>query len=335
MQREQSSIPRLTLTRGEPLVPCAYSAGKEERWANQLGSCGALVPYQPRHLCPNCGNRLVKSHAPDPGPDSRVIRGNVAITDADTGEVVAVHIVCASDLATDLAASLGQVKWGYQVRSRVTTTGRLNGMAVTHRTFGYQPPVPMRRRYGCSRSQFNSEYPEAMDQITQFCRVAEHVFRTHASEVHDHTARKVRDVIPPAWLIAGTPWSSGIINNTAALPYHKDQANVTTSWSAMLVCRRHMEGGMLHLADYDTYFAVPHGSITIFDGQSVVHGVTGLRVVHPGGFRYSLVTYAKVGMRKCCPDPADEGRRAALDATEAEDRRATGFQPTRRPRRYA
>ena len=335
MQRGQTEVQRLTLERGDPRVPCAYAATLKDRWGRQLQSCGAMVPYAPRHLCPNCGNRLVKSNPATPGEGARVIDGNVAITDAATGKVVAVHLVCATDLATDLAASLGQVKFDDQIFSQHTTTSRLNGMASTHRTFGYQPPVPMRRRYGCSRSQFNSEYPKAMDQITQLCRVAEHVFRTQASDVHDLTAQRVREAISPAWLIAGTPWSSGIINKTVSLPYHRDQANVSSSWSAMLVCRRQVEGAMLHLADYDTYLATPHGSITIFDGQSITHGVTPLRMLSPAAFRYSIVTYAKVGMKKCCPDPRDEARRAALEATEAEDKRAAGYKVARKPRRYA
>ena len=335
MQLEQTSIPRLTLERGEPLVPCAYAEGMKDRWGRRLKSCGELVKYNPRHLCPNCGNRMVKSNPPAPVAGSRVIDGNVAIVDSLTGKVVALHIVCAADLATDLAASLGQVKFDDQVFSNATTTSRLSGMASTHRTFGYQPPVPMRRRYGCSRSQFNSEYPLAMEQIAQFCRVSEHVFRVHASEVHDLTCGKVRDAISPAWLIAGTPWSSGIINKTVSLPYHRDQANVTSSWSAMMVCRRQVEGGFLHLADYDTYLTVPHGSITIFDGQSITHGVTPFKMTSPAGYRYSIVTYAKVGMKKCCVNPADEGRRAALEATEAEDKRAAGYKVARKPRRYA
>jgi len=335
MQREQVSIQRLTLERGDPLVPCSYAEGLKDRWGRKVKSCGAMVKYAPNHLCPNCGNRMVKSNPPPPGPDSRIIEDNVAIIDSLTGKVVALHMVCAADLASDLAASLGQVKWDDQVFSQVTTTSRLSGMATTHRTFGYQPPVPMRRRYGCSRSQFNSDYPEAMEQIAQFCRVAEHVFRTNASDVHDLTAQKVREAIQPAWLIAGTPWSSGIINKTVSLPYHRDQANVSSSWSAMLVCRRQVEGGLLHLADYDTYFAVPHGSISIFDGQSITHGVTPMKMLSPAGFRYSLVTYAKVGMKKCCANPLDEPRRAAIEATEAEDRRAAGYQPVRKPRRFA
>lgn len=102
-----------------------------------------------------------------------------------------------------------------------------------------------------------------------------------------------------------------------------------------MVCRRQVEGAYLHLADYDTYFTVPHGSILIFDGQSITHGVTPMRMLSPAGFRYSIVTYAKVGMKKCCADPKGEAHRAAVEATEAEDRRAAGFKPTRKPRKFA
>ena len=222
-----------------------------------------------------------------------------------------------------------------QISSNATTTARLNGMASTHRTFGYQPPVPMRRRYGCSRAQFNREYPKAMDQIAQFCRVAEHVFRVHAQDVHDLTCGRVRDTIPPAWLIAGTPWSSGIINKTMALPYHNDQANISSSWSAMIVARRQVEGGLLHLADYDIYLAVPHGSITIFDGQSDRPRRHPAADHAPGRVPLQPRHLRQERHEVLCADPEDEAHRAALAATMAEDRRATGFQPKRKPRKYA
>ena len=336
MQRSQAITPRITLERHEALVPCAYAEGHGDRWSGRIQSCGAMVPHMPRHLCPNCGQRLVAAHAPAPGPNSRIITGSTMIMDAETGEVAAIHLVCASDLATRLAASLKDVYWDQQVHSKATTTARLNGMAVTHRTFGYAPPQPMRRRYACSRSQFNSKYPEAMENLAAFCQLSEGVFRINAPEAHDATATKVGEVISPAWRIAGTPWTSGIINKTAAMPYHNDKDNIAKSWSSMIVARRNVEGGLLHLADYDAYLAVPHGSITIFDGQSVVHGVTPLRSTGPNSFRYSAVVYAKHLMKKCCPDPKGEPARAKAAATLAEDERAARVGGVvRRPRRYA
>lgn len=323
MRREQASVARLTLERGVPLVPCAYAEGRGERWKRRILSCGELVPYQPKHPCPNCGQHLIPSHAREPRDTSRVIEGNTLIIDAETHQVAVIHLVVASQLASELAVALREVKFDTQVFANATTTARLNGMAVTHRTFGFQPPQPMRRRYCCSSSQFNAEYPVAMAKLGEFCRLSEDVFRTYAPTAHDDTAHKVADLIAPAWRIAGTPWTSGIVNQTAALPYHVDKDNVPSSWSAMIVARRDISGGLLHLADYDTYLAVPHGSITIFDGQSVVHGVTPLHVDRPGGIRFSAVAYSKSQMKKCAPDPADEPRRGQMEATLAEDRRIT------------
>lgn len=329
MRRENTPIKRLELERKAPLVPCAYAEGRQDQWKGRVGSCGELIPFKPRTPCPSCGQIQVRANPRHPADDDLVLREDTAIVDARTGEVVVVYMVPAKRLATQLANALARVGWEQGGWDRdffgpnASTTTRLSGVVVTHATFGYQPPVPMRRRWACCRSQFNDKNPDAMAVLTEFCRLAEHVFRIQASEVHDRTASRVRDLIAPAWLIGGTPWTSGVINKTAALPYHRDQSNVPGSWSAMLGCRREVEGGMLHLADYNVYLPVEHGSITIMDGQSVTHGVTPLRLKASRGFRYTVVTYAKTAMGKCSPDPADELRRAQIAATEAEEAKRT------------
>jgi hypothetical protein len=65
----------------------------------------------------------------------------------------------------------------------------------------------------------------------------------------------------------------------------------------MLAVRHGIGGGLLYLADYDVYLAVPHGSISIFDGQSVLHGVTPFTITSHDAWRYTLVAYAKTGMK--------------------------------------
>jgi hypothetical protein len=90
----------------------------------------------------------------------------------------------------------------------------------------------------------------------------------------------------------------------------------------MIACRHGIDGGMLYLADYDVYLAVPHGSISIFDGQSVLHGVTPFTVTSHDAWRYTLVCYAKSGMKSCAPTPELEAERAALRTTDADRRKA-------------
>jgi hypothetical protein len=268
-----------------------------------------------------CGRLQIRAHAEPPGPDSLVIDGPGAIVDADTGEVVAVHWTGATSIANDIANGLARVHWHDPVNEIINNSGRLSGLRVEHRVFGYTPPAPMRKRYGCSASTFDFDYPDVFSRIEQMCLLAEWVFRTFAPDVHRHTGESVRALIPDAWRIAGTLWTSGIINHTASLPMHKDSANVKSSWSAMLGARRNMNGGLLHLVDYDVYLGIPNGSISVFDGQSVTHGVTPMEPAGPDAYRYTLVAYAKAVMRNCSAHRTDEVKRAQAQATAAQDRR--------------
>jgi hypothetical protein len=323
MQREQTTVRRIEVTRRPVLVRCAFGQ-PQDRIRNRYQSCGALIPYKPKGICPECGQRQLNPHAAAPPPDARIIDGSAALVDSATGEVVAAQVVAATNLAYRIAAELRAITdWNaaITVRGGPANEGRLSGIIVTHRTFGFVPPQPLRRRYACTGSRLDFDYPSISRAIGEFCTVAEHVFRTQATDVYEETANNVRDLIAPAWLIEGTPWTSGIINHTAALPYHRDRNNIPGSWSAMLACRRAVDGGLLHLVDYDVWLTIPHGSITIFDGQSVVHGVSPLRLVDTNPFRYTLVTYARSGLKVCCPDPVDEPRRASLVATNATTRR--------------
>ena len=322
MLAEHVGVRRVSVDRRDVVeVRCCYGA-PSERIQNRYGSCGAMIPYQPRQPCPECGQPQVNAHAPMPPDDARVLDGSVALVDG--GEVVAAQVLGASAIASRLAGEFRQVHWDAPVnaRNKPANEGRLSGIVVTHRTFGFTPPVPLRRRYHCAQSRLDVDHPVISGLIAEFCAEAEHAFRVQAPDAYAATTTRIHDLIPNRWLIAGTPWTSGIINHTAALPYHRDKNNVPGSWSAMLCARHAMAGGLLHLADYDVWLTVPHGSLLVFDGQSVVHGVSPMRPTGPNPYRFTLVTYARLGMRVCAPNPADEARRAQVAATMAEERRA-------------
>lgn len=308
---------RLVLERVHPLVDCYFG---DPGSVNGYGTCGARIEFKPGKPCPSCGKRQLRAPAPHPGPDATIIRDDAVIVDAATNQVVALHDTGETQIASEIAQLLRHVHWNDASGSK-TGQARLSGISVAHNNFGYVPPVPLRRRWGCSRCRFDAEFPQAAEAIYEFVYKAERKFREHAPDVYSTTAAAVMAAIPSAWLIRGTPWTSGVINHTASLPYHRDSGNIKGSWSAMLGCRRGIEGGLLHLVDYDIYLAIPHGSISIFDGQSVLHGVTPMKAVEPDAFRFTLVTYAKSGMRQCAPNPAEEAIRAQLAADQAAERR--------------
>jgi len=258
-----------------------------------------------------------------PPEDATIIRGNAALIDEESGRVVAVQSVVAPQLANRLAQQLHRVKWqgAKNKKGNASNEARLSGIVASHSTFGYAFPNPLRRRYACCSTAFNRTYPDAAATLDEAAQVAHRLFRATAKDVYEETTRHVYERIAPVWRLGGTPWTSGIINNNAALPYHRDAGNIPGSWSAMLTCREHCEGGYLHLADYDLWLELPNGSVSIFDGQSVLHGVSPFRLTKPHGHRYTSVFYSPSRMAKCAPTHEEEALYAQRRATEAEERR--------------
>src|SRR3982751_17283 len=100
------------------------------------------------------------------------------------------------------------------------------------------------------------------------------------------------------WKLGESEWTSGVINASARLPYHRDAMNFPV-WSAMPVLRRHMDGGHLHVPEYDLVLPCRDGWGVFFPGYDLVHGVTPMSPTRPDGYRYSLVYYALRGMQDC------------------------------------
>lgn len=252
-------------------------------------------------------------------PATTVLSGDVVLRD-EHGSTVAVQLVCPEAQWFDgLAYALRGLTWDDGTTGKRSSQARLSGMRYMSRVFGFTEPKPLRKRYGCAAAALTNDTPYVATALSTFTAAAWDALRANAptdAAVHDElvTSRIHKD-----WLIGGLPFTSGIINNNAALPYHRDSGNIRGTWSAMLVLRRHVEGGALHLPEYDVTFAAEDRSLILFDGQAAYHGVTPLRKMRRDGYRFSMVYYAKSAMRQCgCA--SDEARRAAVKATERVER---------------
>lgn len=296
--------------RTEPRVLCS-PAGRQR-------PCGTMIPFVLRGPCPECGASQQRTKVSEPPSSAVVLEENSILIDADSGVVVALQLVDTYPFVDALYSHLNEVR-SWQGLSGYSA--RLSGMNSLHTVFGFTPPVPLRRRWACQASDFNRRHPAATSMLHDVFKVASDLFGHFAPEVWAETMTATSS-ISENWKLPGTPWTSGIINVTAALPYHRDSNNIKGTWSAMLALKHHIDGGYLHIADYDVYFAVPHGSLSMFDGQSLLHGVTPFRMQTPEAHRYTIVAYSRSAMKKCCADPHDEARRAALAATQADERKA-------------
>lgn len=244
-----------------------------------------------------------------PRPTGGVLCGPGVVVDASTGRTAAV----VTRLPPDAMGRLRRACIAYLGRGQtVRRTG--GGFRSTTAAVGFKASLEMMRRYGC-RPCGGYDHPahatliDTADLLAEVCAEA-----NPAQAAIDSTL--VHSAIRQEW-IAGGWWTSGVLNDTAPLPYHRDANNLEPVWSAMVIVRRGTRGGHLHLPEYDVTLQCRDGDVVWFPGWDLAHGVTPIDRP-PGSYRYSLVFYAVQRMTQCL-EPAEELARGRSQRTEAED----------------
>lgn len=167
------------------------------------------------------------------------------------------------------------------------------------RTFGYSPRRPVMGRESCHQTSLTRDFPHVAALLERYADQFSEWLNTVDPTIVLRGQAALGDVLPD-WRIGDAKlWTSGVINDTAQLPYHRDGFNFPT-WSAMPVVRRGTRGGHLHLPEYNLVVPCADATVTYFEGHQLVHGVTPISRVKPGeGYRMSVVYYALRGMRNC------------------------------------
>lgn len=249
--------------------------------------------------------------------EARRVEGEAIIRTPDGTPVATIlELKGAAGKRADLLGRMIQrgIPWNDSSRSK-NGGARVSGIKYRNSTFGTSAPAPLRRRYGCSQTQFDRERPDITGLLAEVFTGAWDTFQQHLPEPAETTANIVNDAIHPDWHFHGTPWTSGIINDIVSIPYHRDQGNLTGTWSAMIVLRKDATGGELHLPEYDILLDCFDKSLVFFDGQAAWHGVTPIQLRNKESFRRSIVMYSKRACRECV-NKHDEPARAARVATE-------------------
>jgi hypothetical protein len=96
-------------------------------------------------------------------------------------------------------------------------------------------------------------------------------------------------------------YTSGIINENNPLKYHFDAGNFKGTWSAMFGFRKKTEGGYLSLPEIEIGIEIKNNSLLLFDGQSLLHGVTPIKMLEKDSKRYTIVYYSLQQMWNCKP----------------------------------
>lgn len=140
--------------------------------------------------------------------------------------------------------------------------------------------------------------------VTEFGTKLAGIYYTNAPEVFSKHNKTTLDNVEGEWVIPKTPFTSGIINKNNPLKYHFDTGNFRDVYSAMVVFKKDIDGGYLSLPEYNVGMKLQSNSVFLFDGQSVLHGVTPIKRKDPVAYRYSIVYYSLRQMWNC--DPLNE-----------------------------
>jgi hypothetical protein len=204
-------------------------------------------------------------------------------------------------------------------RINFSTSMRMGGMISTSRTFGYAPKMVGRGEETCREAKLATEDRHSHDVIAGLSAIVEGCYRRLNPHLYAEHQATVSNVLPD-WRLSGGVFTSGIINRNNKLPYHYDRGNFADCWSNMLVFKRGCAGGNLACPELDLCFRLRDHSLLMFDGQSILHGVTPFRMARQDGYRFSVVFYSLKQMWRC-ETQSDTVSLAARRRTAREQKR--------------
>lgn len=234
------------------------------------------------------------------------------IVDADTQEPICGYFPLQRETVKGLRRAVLNIKYA--------GTTRASGVFNKSRSFGMSPRKVMVGREACRPTNLASEQPVEHTYIVQTAYELAEQLRLISPEIYEHDKALLDEVTDDWRMSEDTLWTSGVINKSSTLPYHRDGFNFNT-WSAMPVIRRSMAGGHLHFPEYDFTVSCRDGYSVYFCGYQLVHGVTPMAKTRNDGYRYSIVYYALRGMKDCFTY-AIETKRGQQKRTEREQVRA-------------
>lgn len=259
-----------------------------------------------RRLTPDAASELVGSTVPELDASTTLITAPTILE--CEGQPVAAYLTLAEAGRLRRAALAIDCSGGVQRNTNYRSRSR---------TFGYAPKRIVTRRESCSLTALGRDQPDVEAVLDSYADQFSAMLTAIDPAIVAQDQTTLGDILPDWRIGEAKLWTSGVVNDTAALPYHRDGFNFAT-WSAMPVLRRGVRGGYLHLPEFGVALACADATVALFPGKRWVHGVTPINRVRAGdGYRISIVYYALRGM-KDCRTAAEETRLAQTRRTERE-----------------
>ena len=190
------------------------------------------------------------------------------------------------------------------VKIKYDTNTRTNGLVTSSKIFGYAPRN-MIRNLSCRAASLARSQPKENEVLKRFACIAEDQYESINKQLHERHSAMTRENVKENYRMNGSMFTSGIVNHNNPLKYHFDTGNYVGVWSAMFAVKRDIKGGHLSVPELDMKFECADGSLIMFDGQSLLHGVTPIIKLNENSVRYTVVFYSLKNMWSC-ETPHDE-----------------------------
>lgn len=250
---------------------------------------------------------LVGTTVPDLEPN---VNRAAIVVDDETDEPILAYLPMDRHVVKMLRDAVLEIRYSETMRAS-------SGLRNRSRTFGMAPRSPTVRLEHCRPTSLAREQPEPHAVVANLSHYLGEQLKDTFPEVFERDRETLRALVDDEWRMAeDSLWTSGVINKTSTLPYHRDGFNFDT-WSAMPVVRSKTSGGYTTFPEWDVTVGCRDGWALYFCGYRWVHGVTPM-AVRDDGYRYSVVYYALRGMKDCFTY-AVETARAQEKRTERED----------------
>jgi hypothetical protein len=241
--------------------------------------------------------------------DDPIIDEDTVIKDENTGETLLIYKDKEDNIdTTGMIEALSKVKFSLNKRT--------NGTVTQSEIIGYRPRmVGLAGKKTCSKTMFGNKHKSIEDELFSVANTAEKLYKEFAPERyqnHSTLAENVRG----EYLMPETHFTSGIINKNNPLKYHMDTGNFKDVFSIMLGLKKDIKGGYLHIPELKVNLKISNGSLSMFDGQRFVHGVTPMIGTSEQSYRFTIVFYSLVQMWNCLETSAE-----VANAKKAEDRK--------------
>ncbi len=208
--------------------------------------------------------------------------------------------------------------------TKMTKTGRTWGVPTQSSVFGSLPRNPLRVDF-CRFSASSEKEKENFNTVRNFSKILANFHEKIFPENYLEALEEAKQ-IGGSWLMPETPYATCNFNVNHAIKYHRDSGNLKRSFSNVLILREGVTGGQLVLPEYGIALAQQDRALTIFSGQSEIHGVMPIKMSDENSYRASIVYYTLAGMKHCYPFQ-EELERVRSVRVKRENKRLTNSRP--------